>query len=229
MVVIFNMVISKIPPVDNFFKNGIPDGILIDIFGANGTGKSQFVLQAAVHTASDGKPVLFHDTTGAFRPERMLEIIRAHNLDPAILDSITVSRITNVSEQTSSLSKIRPESFSCLIIDNISDLFSFEYSDEGRFIERNKRLLRYMKSLSTFSITRNTTVLFTNVVRNSNDRQVENFERTIDLFTHVKIRLERQGGKHRCTCFSAFEQKIFDFEINASGISVLRQNHSGTD
>ncbi len=224
------MVISKIPPIDSFFKNGtIPDGILIDVFGANGTGKSQLVLQTAVHTASGGRPVLFHDTTGAFRPERMLEVIRAHDLDPTLLDSIVVSRITNVSEQVNSLSKVRPGAFSCLVIDNISDLFSFEYSGEGRSIERNRRLLRYMRGLSTLAVTSGMTVLLTNVVRDSDGGQVENFGKIIDLFTHVKIRLERLGKKHRCTCFSAFEQRTFSFEINTSGISVLRQGRSGGD
>jgi len=215
------MITSKIAPIGNFFSNGIPDGILIDIFGANGTGKSQFVYQTAVHTVSGGKPILFQDTTGEFRPERMLEMITTNNLEPGALDSIAVSRITNVSEQMNSLSKIEPENFSCLIIDNISDLFSFEYSGGGRFIEKNKLFLKYMRSLSSFSIKNSLTVLLTNVVRNSNGRQVESFEKIVDLFTHVKIRLEKNNGRHKCTCYSAFDQKAFNFEITPSGISVL--------
>jgi len=215
------MITSKIAPIDNFFSGGIPDGILIDIFGASGTGKSQLVLQTAVHTVSSGKPVLFQDTTGEFRPERMLEMITTNNLEPGTLDSIAVSRITNVSEQMNSLSKIEPENFSCLIIDNISDLFSFEYSNERHFVEKNKLFLKYMKSLSSLSVRNGLTVLLTNAVRDSGGKQIESFEKIVDLFTHVKIKLENDGGKRRCTCYSAFDQETFGFEMTPSGISVL--------
>lgn len=212
------MIASKIAPIDNFFNRGIPDGILIDVFGASGTGKSQLVLQTAVHTAALGKSVLFHDTTGAFRPERMLEIARSGGLNAGILDNVAVYRITNASEQMNSLSKIRTRDFSCLIIDNVSELFSFEYSDRGQFAERNRLFLKYMRSLSLLSTCNNLTVLLTNVVRNSDGEQIENFEKTVDLFTHVKIRLELTDG-YRCTCYTAFERKSFDFEITRSGIS----------
>jgi len=212
--------ITGIERFDSFFKGGVPDGILIDVFGSHGTGKTQLALHTAVHMTSRHSRVLFQDTTGAFRPERMLEIIRANGQSPGLLDMVAVSRVTNVSEQINSIAKICPEDFSLVIIDGISDLFSFEYDAEDRFAARNRIFLRYMKALSRFAVDSNTTVMLTNAVRNIGDRQVENFEKTADLFTHVKVRMEKAGDARRCTCYTAFGQNIFDFDIGPGGIKA---------
>ena len=59
----------------NFFHGGIPErGIVVDIFGGNGTGKTQLALQLLKNSIKNGGNVLFFDTTGGFRPERILEI-----------------------------------------------------------------------------------------------------------------------------------------------------------
>ncbi len=215
------MIASKVSFIDNFFGGGIPDGVMIDIFGASGTGKSQLALQIAVHTAALGRTVLFHDTTGALRPERMLEVAASHGLGADILDNIIVYRITNASEQVNSLYTIRPQEFSCLIIDNISDLFSFEYSDRGQFARRNRIFSEYMRNLSLLATCNNFTVIMTNAIRSFAGKNVESFEKIIDLFTHVKIRLEKDDG-YRCACYTAFEQETFDFEITQSGISACQ-------
>ena len=213
------MIISTgIRELDDFFGDGIPGGILVDVFGSNGTGKTQLAVQTAVHTASRGKKILFQDTTGAFRPERMAEIISENGLDRDLLDRIVTVRTTNVSEQTGSLARIDPGDFSLVVIDNVSDLFFFEYPGEGRFLQRSKTFLRYMKSLASFSVDNGLTVLLTNTVRNVGDRQVENFDKTADMFTHAKIRLETSGSGRRCTCYTAFDGTGFPFEIRPGGI-----------
>ena len=48
--------------------------MIVDIFGGNGTGKTQLLLQLSINSVKNGGKVLFLDTTGGFRPERILEI-----------------------------------------------------------------------------------------------------------------------------------------------------------
>lgn len=212
--------ITGIERLDSFFKEGVPNGVLIDVFGPHGTGKTQLALHTAVHTTSRHRPVLFQDTTGAFRPERMLEIIRANGQSPDLLDLVAVSRVTNVSEQINSIAKIDPEDFSLIIIDGISDLFSFEYDAGARLAARNRIFLGYMKRLSRLAVDSGTTVMLTNAVRNIGDRQVESFAKIADLFTHVKVRMEKAGAVRRCTCYTAFRHSSFDFAIRRGGIEA---------
>lgn len=214
------MIHTGVERIDGLFGAGIPDGILVDVFGPSGAGKTQLALQAAAHTVSAGGRALFQDTTGEFRPERMLEMIRENGLDPAVLDRVSVSRLTNVAEQTRSVPRAGAGAGgpSIVVIDNVSDLFSFEYYKEDQFVERSRIFLRYMRALSEFSVGSGTTVLLTNVVRNVNGRQVEHLGRAVDLFAHVKVRLGGEGGRRRCACYSAFAGASFGFEIGPPGI-----------
>ena len=97
------MISTGLLKLDNFLSGGIPNGIIVDIFGGNGTGKTQLLLQLSINSIKNGGNVLYLDTTGGFRPERILEIKKKSNIDFNLLDKITVSRITNTFEQINSI------------------------------------------------------------------------------------------------------------------------------
>ncbi len=114
---------------------GINNSIITDIFGSNGTGKTQLSLQVSLEPLKQNNDVLFIDTTGEFRPERMFEIVKNRNLDIALLENLKIVRVTNTNEQIKSLEKVNDlQKLSLLIIDNIADLFSFEYSKKEQFM-----------------------------------------------------------------------------------------------
>lgn len=216
--VTMTMISTGIIQLDDFFCGKVPDGILIDIFGASGIGKTQLAMQICIHTVSHNNRILFQDTTGAFRPERMLQMLQTNNLPVDLLNNISVLRITNVSEQINSLSRIDPSKYSLIVIDNISDLFSFEYSTEDKFLKKNQLFLKYMRNLSMFAIENKITVLLTNVMRTINNKHIENHETMMNVFTHAKIKLEQIDDKYQCTCFTAFEKTRFYFKIKPSGL-----------
>ena len=68
------MISTGLKKIDEFLSGGIPGGVVVDIFGANGTGKTQLLLQLSINSIKNGGNVLYLDTTGGFRPERILEI-----------------------------------------------------------------------------------------------------------------------------------------------------------
>ncbi len=68
------MISTGLQKLDEFLSGGIPDGVIVDIFGGNGTGKTQLLLQLSINSIKNGGHVLYLDTTGEFRPERILEI-----------------------------------------------------------------------------------------------------------------------------------------------------------
>src|SRR3972149_785655 len=73
-------------------------------------------MQITINSLLQGGQVLFQDTTGQFRPERMLDMIKTRNLEHNMLDRVKVGRITNASEQIQYLSKIKETNFSFISI-----------------------------------------------------------------------------------------------------------------
>ena len=97
------MISTGLQRLDEFLCGGIPSSVITDIYGANGTGKTQFLLQISLNAIKKQGNVLYLDTTGGFRPERILEMQKNLDLEENVLDKITVSRITNTSEQINSI------------------------------------------------------------------------------------------------------------------------------
>jgi len=63
--------------LDSILGGGIRSGMVTDFFGRSGTGKSQLCFTICANYAKEinpGESILFIDTTGNFRPERIQEI-----------------------------------------------------------------------------------------------------------------------------------------------------------
>ena len=134
------MIETGLKKLDQFLGGGIKEGLITDISGQNSTGKTQLAFQICINALKNGKEILFQDTTGEFRPERLLKMLKIRKLDPVLLDKIKVGRITNSIQQLEYLSKITTNDFSLIIIDNITDLFSFEYSKKEQSLEKTSSI-----------------------------------------------------------------------------------------
>ena len=44
------MISTGLQKLDNFLSGGIPNGVIVDIFGGNGTGKTQLLLQLSINS-----------------------------------------------------------------------------------------------------------------------------------------------------------------------------------
>jgi len=213
------MISTGIKTLDNYLGGGIKGGIITDIFGASGTGKTQLTMQISINSLLDGNQVLFQDTTGQFRPERMLDLIKIRNLEKNLLDRVKVGRVTNSSEQIQFLSKIKDQDFSLVVIDNVSDLFSFEYGKEEQNLEKNVTFMQYMHELSLISIQKKLPIVVTNIIRKIDDLEIENLDKSISMFTHMKIKLSKIGKKYSCEIFPSFlEKKEFPYQITKEGL-----------
>lgn len=213
------MISTGIKKLDNYLGGGIKEGIITDIFGATGTGKTQLTMQISINSLLDGNQVLFQDTTGQFRPERMLDLIKIRNLETNLLDRVKVGRITNSSEQIQFLSKIKDQDFSLVVIDNVTDLFSFEYGKEEQNLEKNVTFMHYMHELSLISFQKKLPIVVTNMIRKIDDLEIENLDKSISMFTHMKIKLLKIGKKYSCEIFPSFlEKKEFPYQITKEGL-----------
>lgn len=213
------MISTGLKKIDDFLSGGIPDGVIVDIFGGNGTGKTQLLLQLSINSIKNGGKVLFLDTTGGFRPERILEIQKNSNSNVDLLNNIIVSRITNTSEQINSIKNFTENNFSLIVIDNITDLFSYEYNNNQSVFKKNSLFMKYMRELSLYAVTHKVPIVITNMIRNSNEQEVENMSTAIDLFTHIKIHLFKNSSVYNGEISSPFNKENFSYTITSSGLS----------
>lgn len=215
------MIHTGINKLDHFLNGGIKEGIVLDIFGANATGKTQLAMQICVNELQQGGKILFQDTTGGFRPERMLEIMQFRNMNTNLLDKVTVGRITNTSEQIQYISKIKKiEKFSLIIIDNVTDLFSFEYSSGKNFLEKNILFMNYMHELALTGIYYQIPIVVTNIMRQKDNLDIENLDKSISMFTHMKIKLSKNSNRYMGEVIPSFIQKQeFSYFITTKGLA----------
>ena len=212
------MISTGLQKLDDFLSGGIPNGVIVDIFGGNGTGKTQLLLQLSINSIKNGGRVLYLDTTGGFRPERILEIQKQSNKQVNFLEQITVSRITNTSEQIKSIKNFESNNFSLIVIDNVTDLFSYEYKRDESIFEKNSLFIKYMYELSKFAITKKIPIIVTNMIRTIDDKEVENMKSAIDPFTHIKIQLSKNSSKFKGKIYWALNEEYFFYKIHVSGM-----------
>jgi DNA repair protein RAD51 len=213
------MIETGLKKLDQLLGGGIKEGLITDISGQNSTGKSQLAYQICINVLKNGKEVLFQDTTGEFRPERIMEMLNIRKLDSLLLDKIKVWRITNSVQQSKYLSKINKNNFSLIIIDNVTDLFSFEYSKKEQSFEKHLMFMKYMQNLASIAINAKIPIIVTNIVRSFDEQELENLEKSISMFTHIKIKLKKNTNGFLCQVISPFTNKKFQYRITSSGLT----------
>jgi DNA repair protein RAD51 len=206
--------------LDELLGGGISAGTITDISGPGGSGKTQLAMQISLNSLQQST-VLYQDTSGGFRPERMLEMIKMRGLDPSLLDDVIVARITNTAEQLEYVKKIPAMQPRLVVIENITDLFSFEYSKESSMLEKHVQFIKYMHELSFLAVQNKIAVVVTNVVRNMDGREVENLNNSISMFVHKKIKLQKDGKKYQAQVLPSFGgKKEILYTITQSGIEA---------
>ncbi|MFL6476537.1 MAG: hypothetical protein ACJ70Y_06130 [Nitrososphaera sp.] len=186
--------------IDSLFGGGgIRTGMITDIFGESGSGKSQLCFTLAANCAKDANRILYIDTTGTFRPERIVEISRSS----LTLENITYIRAFTTMDQLNAvlkIGKIRPR---LVIIDTLTSLFSAEYSGS----ELHRAIMKYLHGLALLAITSMTAIVVTNMVRTappiaSTDQasrkiegvipwhQREFLSSSVSIFSHMKMKFE---------------------------------------
>jgi len=213
------MIETGLKKLDQFLGGGIKGGLITDISGQSSTGKTQLAFQICINALKNGKEILFQDTTGEFRPERLVEMLKIRKLDPILLDKIKVGRITNSIQQLEYLSKITANDFSLIVIDNATALFSFEYSKKEQSFEKHLAFMKYMQNLASVAINTKIPIVVTNIIRSFNEHEQENLEKSIGMFTHVKIKLKKNTDGFLCQVVSPFINKKFQYNMTSNGLT----------
>ena len=214
------MITTQLKKLDEILGGGIKNAIITDIFGFNGTGKTQLSLQISLEPLKQKLDVLFIDTTGEFRPERILEIIKNRNMEDSLLDNLKIARVTNTTEQIRLLEKIKDfKDLSLIIVDNIADLFSFEYSKKEQFIEKYTNFMTYMHNLSSIGLERQIPIVITNQILKKPDVEYEKLDYVMKNFVHQQIKLEKIKNHYQGEVNHPFiDKQQFFYNLGPSGM-----------
>jgi RecA/RadA recombinase len=233
--------------LDRVLGGGIRVGMLTDVYGESGSGKSQFCFMLCANYKenknSDQEKVVFIDTAGCFRPERIQEMSENLVGKESVLERILFVRALNIFDQINALKKIEEINTRLVIIDSGTALFSEEL--KGPF--RHLTLMNYLHQLSIVAINFKRAVVFTNMVRSilpptsldkgshgsslannsigdSKPSLVKEFmESSVALYAHFRIRFEvcrLNNSLFRATLMRPYQQNnSVCFNITNSGIS----------
>jgi len=216
------MIRTGLDKLDEILLGGLKSGTITDIFGESGTGKTQLALQIMLNSVSKNFKIFYQDTTGGFRPERLVEMGSPKNMKLDFLDQIQVSRVTNVKEQQKSLEKIRESDYSLIVIDNVTDLFSFEYPNEEQILEKTNQFSIYMKNLALTTFETKIPVVLTNMIRRIDSSEQENMDSIISLYTHIKIKLSKKENSYvGHVFFNPMKTNQFFYKLTSQGLSSL--------
>jgi DNA repair protein RadA len=166
--------------LDELLLGGVETQAVTEFYGEFGSGKSQIchtlcatARQPIAAGGLDGG-VIYIDTEGTFRPERVEQIARARGLDPSqILKSVAVCKIYNSSHLEliiKDLGKyINDFKAKMVIIDSIISLHRAEYAGRGTLADRQQRLNNMLHKLVRLTEIYNIAIVITNQVQSSPD------------------------------------------------------------
>ncbi len=162
--------------LDDLLLGGIEPGAVTEVFGEYRTGKTQLAHQLCVNVQLSYEEggleggALYIDTEGTFRPERIIQMAVAKDLDHnLILKNVTVGRAFNSDHQIL-LAKEAPKiigekNIKLIIVDSLIGHFRSEYIGRGTLAERQQIINTHIHDLLRLTETYDElAVVFTNQV-----------------------------------------------------------------
>lgn len=166
--------------LDDLFLGGIETQAVTELYGEFGSGKSQIChtmcITAGQPTELGGlnSGVIYIDTEGTFRPERLEQISSNRNIDPVqALQNVAVCKVYNSAHLeliVKNLGKyIDDYKAKLVIVDSIISLHRAEFSGRGTLADRQQRLNSIMHKLLRISEIYNIAIIVTNQVQSAPD------------------------------------------------------------
>jgi DNA repair protein RadA len=166
--------------LDELLLGGIETQAVTEFYGEFGSGKSQICHTLAAIAPQPREAgglnggVIYIDTEGTFRPERLNQIARARDLESShVLKNVAVCKVYNSSHLEliiKDLGKyISDFNAKLVIIDSIISLHRAEFAGRGTLADRQQRLNNLLHKVIRLAEIFNIAVVITNQVQSSPD------------------------------------------------------------
>ncbi len=197
--------------LDTLFDGGVETQALTEVYGEFGCGKTQFCHTMCITVQKPKEEggleggVLYIDTENTFRPERIVTIAKANEMDPEkVLENIIVARAYNSAHQTLILEEAGPvieeNNIKLIIVDSAVGLFRAEYLGRGTLAARQQKLNHFLHLLVRIAEIYNIAAIATNQVMASPDVFFGDPTRPVggNIFAHTstyRIYFKKSGKK----------------------------------
>jgi len=168
--------------LDTLLRGGLETGALTEIHGEFGTGKTQIshhlsvVVQKIDENSVNGS-VVYIDTEGTFRPDKLSAIAQRFGLDPKeVRENIYHLQPTTADQLCHIMDRLNTEKFETVsnlklnkpiklvIIDSVIKHFRSEYIGRGMLADRQQRLSRFLNTVNNFALKNDVVVILVNQV-----------------------------------------------------------------
>lgn len=154
-------------PLDELLNGGVEKGLITNIFGESGSGKTNVCVQVAAEVAESGEKIVYIDTEKGFSAERFTQMAS----DDA-LENIMLMEPVDFSEQEERVMALQglveEEEPSLIVIDSMVSLYRLQATGD-KVAEVNQRLSQQFSELSKIARKQNIPVVVTNQVYTSFD------------------------------------------------------------
>ena len=144
--------------LDDLLGSGIETGSVIEFFGEFRTGKTQICHQLCVNVQLPKEQgglegnALYIDTEGTFRPERIIQMSEAKDLDyQKVLKNIVFGRAYNSDHQILLIKEaaniIKEKNIKLIIVDSLIGHFRSEYIGRGTLANRQQLINQHLHDL----------------------------------------------------------------------------------
>lgn len=217
--------------IDSFLKGGLEKGLITNVFGESGSGKTNLCVQVAAEIAEKGEKVVYIDTEKGFSPERFKQIADEESLDRMVLNE--PMEFEQQEEAIKSLEEVAGEHDpEAIIVDSMVSLYRLQAKGD-QIQEMNQKLSQQLSELSKIAREQNIPVLVTNQVYTSFDEnELELVGRDVPRYwSKCLLKLsnadknvrEMEIEKHR----SMPEGKSIKFKISDEGLVEADEGEGG--
>jgi DNA repair protein RadA len=166
--------------LDNLLGGGIETRSITELYGEFGSGKTQICHTLCVSVQKDAQlsrltgNALYIDTENTFRPERIVSIANARNLNPEpMLENIIVAKAYNSSHQEAIIEEaanvIQLHGIRLVVVDSAVSHYRAEYLGRALLSERQQKMNRFLHILLRIAETCSVAVVITNQIQSSPD------------------------------------------------------------
>ncbi len=209
-------------PLDKLLSGGIEMGVITNVYGPAGSGKSNVVLSCVLSCIQQNKKIIYIDTEGSFSMERYMQMGGKEHLMEEIvfLDAHTWKEQCDIFKKLEEV--IIKSKAGLIIVDSMVALYRLEMDNEN-FSIINKQLATQYSVLSGIARKHNIPVLVTTQVY-STGGEIEMSSRAISQYwSKVLIELKKTGkDNHRAAIIrkhrSLPEGQQIEFEIYEKGL-----------
>lgn len=175
--------------IDELLNGGIEAGIVTEIYGEGGTGKTNICIQAAKSCATEGKKVVYIDTEGISK-DRLLQVFK----EKKYLEKVLFFFPFSLKEQEEMIKKIAKIDAGLIILDSANLFYRLEmHIDEAK---ATRSLTNQLVTLQTIARKRGIPVIITSQVYSVGEEVKPFAGRSMDHIAKTIIKIEKVGRKN---------------------------------